>query len=173
MKKSSDSSQEDTVGSQSKNQCRLAYIAGFLDGDGSLMLQIKRRTDNKLKARFMAVICFYQSTRHDSTLLWIKKTLKIGYVSQRNDNITELRINGFSRCLTVLKSLRPFIKIKKIQCSYLIKACKVLADKKQNSLTKAQRRSLANCVVAIQNANYTSHKKKSIEEILQLLDLTP
>jgi len=40
------------VGSQSKTN--LAYIAGFLDGDGSLMLQIKKRKDGKLKSLDLA-----------------------------------------------------------------------------------------------------------------------
>ena len=47
----------------SRSKINLAYIAGFLDGDGSLMLQIKKRKDGKLKRRFMrgwspAVIIF-------------------------------------------------------------------------------------------------------------------
>lgn len=45
-----------------------AYIAGFLDGDGSLMLQIKRRKDCKSGYRFMATICFYQDSCHDKHL---------------------------------------------------------------------------------------------------------
>ncbi len=44
-----------TVGSRSKTD--LAYIAGFLDGDGSLMLQLKKRKDTKLGWRFMCTIC--------------------------------------------------------------------------------------------------------------------
>jgi hypothetical protein len=44
------------VGSRSK--ITLAYIAGFLDGDGSLMLQIKKRKDGtKSSIRFMPTIC--------------------------------------------------------------------------------------------------------------------
>ena len=46
----------------------LAYIAGFLDGDGSLMLQIKKRSDVKNKRRFMLTICFYQDKRNDKVL---------------------------------------------------------------------------------------------------------
>ena len=37
--------QGNTVGSRS--QVDLAYIAGFLDGDGSLMIQLKRRWNSK------------------------------------------------------------------------------------------------------------------------------
>ena len=68
---------DNTVGSRSKID--LAYIAGFLDGDGSLMLQIKKRTDGKNKFRFMATICFYQDARHEKNLYWIRKILGIGY----------------------------------------------------------------------------------------------
>jgi len=174
MKKNSILKQDNTVGSQSNKQNKLAYIAGFLDGDGSLMLQIKRRTDYRSKHRMMAVICFYQNSRHDKSLLWIRKTLNAGYVSRRNDGITELRINGFSKCLAVLIKLRPFIRIKKIQCSQLIKACALLEGTLgRRELSKAKRRYLANCVIAIQRANYSSHWRKSEAEILQLLGLTP
>ncbi len=50
------------MGSRSKTN--LAYIAGFLDGDGSLMLQVKKRKDGNVGIRFMATICFYQDSRH-------------------------------------------------------------------------------------------------------------
>src|SRR3990167_10282370 len=94
------SKQDNTVGSRSNVQ--LAYIAGFLDVDGSLMLQIKKRNDSKLKGRFMCTICFYQDSRHEKPLYWIKKILKIGYISKRNDRITELRINGYNQCEKIM-----------------------------------------------------------------------
>ena len=99
------------MGSQSK--INLAYIAGFLDGDGSLMLQIKKRKDGRLKRRFMCTVCFYQDSRHEKSLYWIKKVLGIGYISKRNDGMTELRINGFKQVKNILQKLRPFIKFKK------------------------------------------------------------
>jgi hypothetical protein len=79
------------VGSRSKTN--YAYIAGFLDGDGSLMLQVKKRKDGKRRWRFMASIVFYQDSRHDKSLYWIRDVLNIGYISKRKDRITELRIN--------------------------------------------------------------------------------
>ena len=39
-------STDNTVGSRQKPKIQdLAYIAGFLDGDGSIMIQVKRRAD--------------------------------------------------------------------------------------------------------------------------------
>ena len=59
-----------TVGSRSKSD--IAYIAGFLDGDGSNMLQVKKRKDTKRGFRFMATICLYQDTRHEKQLHWMR-----------------------------------------------------------------------------------------------------
>lgn len=112
---------DNTVGSRSKSDT--AYIAGFLDGDGSIMLQIKKRSDTKRGVRFMATICFYQDTRHEKPLLWIQEKLGIGYISRRKDNITELRINGFSRVRDILYDLSPYIRFKTVQTRALIRAC--------------------------------------------------
>ena len=87
----------------SRSNLELAYIAGFLDGDGSLMLQIKKRKDGNIGIRFMHTICFYQDTRHEKELYWIRKVLDIGYLSRRNDGMTELRINGFKQVKKILE----------------------------------------------------------------------
>jgi len=60
------------VGRQTKNQIDWAYIAGFLDGDGSLMVQVKNRRATKRGWRLMFTICFYQDSRHKKYLKWIK-----------------------------------------------------------------------------------------------------
>ena len=62
----------------SRSNIEKAYIAGFLDGDGSVMLQVKRRSDTKRGLRFMATICLYQDTRHEKPLYWIQEVFGIG-----------------------------------------------------------------------------------------------
>src|SRR3990167_11375564 len=117
--------QDNTVGSLSKVE--FAYIAGFLDGDGSLMLQIKKRRDGRIGLRFMPTICLYQDTRHEKTLYWIQEKFCIGYVSRRNDGMSELRVNGYKQVANILKSLLPHIRFKKIQSEALISACDILS----------------------------------------------
>jgi hypothetical protein len=155
------------VGSCSKTQ--LAYIAGFLDGDGSLMMQIKKRSDNQ-KNRFMLTICMYQDTRHEKTLLWIRKKLNIGYVSRRNDNITELRINGYKQVEKIPKMLKPFIKFKKIQTESIIKSAKILQKK---NISDSDYRKLIDNIICIQSENYVTKSKRSRKELLKVLGLTP
>ena len=150
-----------------------AYIAGFLDGDGSLMLQIKKRTDGKNKIRFMATICFYQDTRHEKNLFWIRKILGIGYLSRRNDGISELRINGFETVKEILKNLMPYIKFKKIQAKALIESCMILSKTKFNMLNRKQLTKLVSLILVIQNENYVTKKKRTRSELFQILGLTP
>jgi len=157
------------VGSRSK--INLAYIAGFLDGDGSLMLQIKRRKDGKKKWRFMCTICFYQDSRHEEYLHWIREILGIGYISKRNDGMTELRINGFKQVRDILKDLIPFIKFKKEQAGALYKASDIL--NKSLVLSNKKLLELIKFILIIQNNNYVTKRKRTKDELMAVLDLTP
>ena len=151
----------------------LAYIAGFLDGDGSLMLQIKNRKDGVSKIRFMSTICFYQDTRHEKALHWIRKILDKGYLHRRNDGMSELRINGYASVKEILDLLVPYIKFKSIQANALQEACSILSGKKYKMLDREQKIKLVDLVLAIQKENYVAKKKKTRDELLRILDLTP
>ena len=160
------------MGSRSKKEVDYAYIAGFLDGDGSLMLQIKKRSDGKSKIRFMATICLYQDTRHAKSLSWIREIFGIGYISKRNDGMSELRINGYESVKKILQLLLPYIKFKKIQTKSLLKACEILSSKKYKLLIKADLLQLVDLVLAIQKENYVTKRKKTKKELIKILGLT-
>src|SRR5579863_1521109 len=137
------------------------------------MLQAKRRGDSKRGLRFMATICFYQDTRHDKPLFWIQELLGIGYISKRNDSMTELRINGFARVRLILDELRPYIRFKKIQTEAMLKACKIMEKYPLNKLSNKQLLELVELVLIIQNENYVTKRKKTKEELINILVLTP
>ena len=163
------------MGSRSKitKETDRAYIAGFLDGDGSLMLQLKKRSDTKRAIRFMTTICFYQDTRHEKALYWIQKVLGIGYISNRNDGMTELRINGYKQIGSILKSLLTYIRFKKLQAHALLEACEILSNTKFSKLTKKQLAKLIDLILVIQSENYVTKRKKTKSELYKILDLTP
>ena len=157
----------------SRSKIDLAYIAGFLDGDGSLMLQLKKRKDSKRGVRFMATICFYQDSRHDKPLSWIRDVFEVGYLSERNDGMTELRINGYKQIRTILKSLLPHIRFKKIQAEALCIACEILCRGTIKTLEKKDLKQLVNLILVIQQENYVTKKKKTKIDLCKILDLTP
>jgi len=159
------------VGSRSK--ISQAYIAGFLDGDGSLMIQIKKRKDGRQKYRFMLTICFYQDSRHEQPLHWIRNQLGIGYISKRNDHISELRINGYQQVREIIKSLLPYIRFKNNQAKALYRASRILSKKKSSELSKKNLLDLVSDILIVQKENYVTRHKKSKEELLEILGLTP
>ena len=151
------------------SEIELAYIAGFLDGDGSLMIQIKKRSDNGAP-RFMLTLCLYQDTRHEKPLLWIRRKFGIGYLCRRNDHITEIRVNGYKQIERILLLLLPFIKFKRIQAKAIVRASKILQKKK---LSEQDKRVLVEFILIVQEENYVTKKKRTREEFLKILELTP
>lgn len=134
----------------------LAYIAGFLDGDGSVMLQLKPRKVVSYGFRVKTTVCFYQNSRCKEGLFWIKKKLGIGYFSKRKDNITELRIEGFQKVKSLLEKLFPYLILKKQQVKFILKAIEIM-EKKPNP-----RKFLEVCRLSdeISKVNYATTKKK-------------
>ena len=90
-----------------------AYIAGFLDGDGSIMAQLVRRKDYKLGYQIRVSIVFYQKTSHQEILFWLKEQLKHGYIRCRNDGMTEYTIVGLTEVEQILLLLHDKLRLKK------------------------------------------------------------
>lgn len=93
----------------------IAYIAGFLDGDGCMMLQLIYRHDYKLGYQIRASVVFYQKTQYKQFLFWLKKKLSHGYIRERNDGISEYTIVGAKSVFEILKLLYPYLRLKKRQ----------------------------------------------------------
>ena len=144
-----------------------AYIAGFFDGDGSLMVQFKNRRNTITGFRPMITLCFYQDKRHAKPLKWFRKIFGIGYLSERNDNIIELRINGYNSCEIILKELRPFIKFKKKQLNLSLKIISKL--KKISRITQKDILETAKLADKISKENYLSARRKYSYEYFQKL----
>jgi hypothetical protein len=138
-----------------------------------MMLQIKKRGDSSRGIRLMTTLCFYQDTRHERELIWIQNTIDAGYVSARNDGMSELRIQGFERVQSVLTLLAPFIRFKRVQCKALMEACELLIRTPLREMEKNELKKLVTLILTIQQANYATRKKRSKKELCELLGLTP
>jgi len=99
----------------------LAYIAGFLDGDGCIMLQLIKRGDYALGYQIRASIVFYQKQLNCQFLVWLKKRLRYGYLRNRNDGMTELTIVGVKPVTKVLSLLSPYLVLKRKQAKLALK----------------------------------------------------
>ena len=105
-------------------------------------------------------------------MLWIRKIIG-GYLSRRNDGITELRINGYKKVYELLKQLEPFVKFKKIQVEAMIKILKILLKTSEDKLSIRDKKRILENLLKIQSANYSTRRKKTREELSKILELTP
>ena len=115
----------------------------------------------------MLTICFYQDSRHEEPLHWIKNVLGIGYISHRNDGMTELRINGHKQVLQILECLAPFLKFKKKQAGAIINSAKLLLA------AAPDKEKLVDNILIVQSENYATRRKRSKKELRSILGLTP
>ncbi len=147
-----------TVGRLSKVKSEdLAYIAGFLDGDGSIMLQLHRRKSGKDVFRVKTVICFYQDNKHLKEIEWIKGVLGCGYVYTRSDHISELRIEGFQKVFEVLSLLQPYLRFKRKQVKLMLD----LIPKLQGNLISKQE--ISPWIRKMREYNYFSSQRNILE----------
>ncbi len=152
----------------------LSYIAGFLDGDGCIMLQLVYRHDYVFGYQIRASIVFYQDIRNRHFLEWLKKKLGyVGYVRNRNDGMSEYTIVGVKAVTQVLKLLKPYLKLKEKQVNLALKVLKqmpVSGDK----LTPKELLRLSKLVDGFLFLNYSKRRTNTsikVEEFLRSKNL--
>lgn len=144
-----------------------AYVAGFLDGDGSIMAQLVYRKDYKLGYQVRVSIVFYQKTNHQKFLLWLKERLDYGYVRMRNDGMSEYTIVGLSEVAHVLTLLYPFLRLKKV----LAKEVLALIERHPSSrkMTASKLISLSKLVDNTASFNYSKKRTVTSESVMAFL----
>jgi len=143
-----------------------AYIAGFLDGDGSVRIQLQPR---KNSFRVRAIISLAQKWGKEKELQWIRNQLKIGYLYQRNDMITELKIEGHKEVKRILRELKPYVLFKRKQVLLVLKILEILKEGKAGLLE------VATLSDKISRLNYVTGKKRYTAQYMRehLLSNTP
>jgi|TARA_Y100000310_G_scaffold276794_1_gene294198 hypothetical protein len=109
-----------------------AYIAGFLDGDGSIFFQIIPRKDYKQKFQIRSSIAFYQTTKFVWILKWIKKIFGVGYIRHRKTGMSDYTIVESKEVKRILLLLKPYVKLKKKQIELGLDILNKIDNKKSN-----------------------------------------
>ena len=90
----------------------LSYIAGFLDGDGSIFFQIVPRKDYKQKFQIRTSIGFYQDSSNVRILEWLKDQIGSGYIRHRKTGISDYVIVEPKEVKRILTLLKPYVRLK-------------------------------------------------------------
>ncbi len=109
------------------NQTVLAYIAGFLDGDGCIKARIDKQPSNKFGWRTRIAVTFSQHIRNRRVLDWIQRQLRIGTIADYpSKKMSEYVITDSKFVERLLRNLKPYVvnKSKQLELALWLLALK-------------------------------------------------
>ena len=102
-----------------------AYIAGFLDGDGSIHVRLRPNSTYRFRFQISPSVVFYQSKKEKSYMQWLKNLMGRGYIRERKDGIIEYIIGDVKSIRILLEGIEPYLKLKKRQANLMLKTLKM------------------------------------------------
>lgn len=107
------------------NLIDLAYIAGFLDGDGSIIAQFVTRNDYKWGYQIRLTIQFTQHTKRRVYLQKLLDMTGVGTIRDRGEankpTISDYVVTDVKHVYSFLKQLQPYLKIKQKQANLTLR----------------------------------------------------
>ena len=143
----------------------IAYISGFLDGDGSIFFQIISRPSYKLKFQIRSSIAFYQDTKNKEILEWLKEIFGVGYIRHRKTGISDYTIVEPKEVYRILKLLQPYVKLKRKQVEIGIEILSKLKSEK----SKENFLEICKLVDKFKELNYSKKRTMTYEVVKKFL----
>jgi len=131
-----------------------AYIAGFLDADGSIYVRAKPNGTYRFGYQIAPYIVFYQSSK-SSSFKDMYSLLPFGRVRVRKDGVTEFIVSKRNDLIKFVEMVQPFLILKQKQIALL---SKILREKESVNNAKDFEKILQLCN-EFQNLNYSKKRK--------------
>ena len=145
----------------------LAYVAGFLDGDGSIFFQIVKRDDYKLKYQIRSSVAFYQKSDAAEILDWLKQLFGCGYIRHNKSGVSDYTIVESKEVKKILQLLQPYVRLKKKQISLGLE----ILEKKDNIKTKQELLEICKLIDQFAELNYSKKRTLTYETVSKSLPL--
>lgn len=112
---------------QSISLIKKAYIAGFLDGDGSIYARLKPSIDYRYGYQVALYVVLFQSAKNRDGFGKLCSLINLGLMRERKDGILEYTINKIEHIKEFLAVVRPFVILKRKQVELML----TIIDQKQ------------------------------------------
>jgi len=133
-----------------------AYLAGFLDGDGSIYVRAKQNPSYKYGFQIAPYIVFFQSKKDEDNFRKIFSGLNFGYMRERKDGILEYTIARRDDIINLINMLKPFLLLKTRQADLIIE----ILEKKKKVRNIQDFKKLMELVDKFRELNYSKKRKK-------------
>ena len=139
----------------------LAYIAGFLDGDGSIYVRLKPNSTYRFGFQISPCVAFFQAKKEKVNFARVCSLAGVGYMRERKDGIMEYIINKKDDIAVFLSQVKPYLILKKKQAELMLEILRTKEKvKDQKDFSK-----LAGMIDKFRELNYSKKRKRH--------DLTP
>ena len=132
-----------------------SYLAGFLDGDGSVYAQLKPNKTYKYGFQVVYYIVLFQSQKDQNNFAKICAMINLGYLRVRKDGILEYIIGTQEGIKKFIELVEPYSIMKKPQLDTL-KRIIVLKGKVKN---QKDFNALAKLIDTFRELNYSKKRK--------------
>ena len=148
------------------NVSTASYIAGFLDGDGSIHFQLVRQKEYRFGFHIRATISFTQSTGARHGLERIQAMLGgCGYLRDRGTGMSDLVITSRPIVVEILQDVEPYVIFKEAHVRQALEILPLLGGVKDPEFFLQ----LAHQVDAFATLNYSKTKRISAADVEQHL----
>jgi hypothetical protein len=135
---------------------RKVYLAGFLDGDGSIYVRVRPNSDYRFGFQVEPHIVFFQSAKNRENFMRLCALLPYGKIRERKDGILEFTINRIEDIKSFLRDVGPYALLKQKQVELMLK----IVEKKFEAKTKRNFQELLNLIDGFDSLNYSKKRKK-------------
>ena len=116
----------------------LSYIAGFLDGDGSVMSLVEKHTEKRYGIRIRVVVEFTQHNDNIAVLKYLQEKIGGGNINCSLRDVWKYSIKNQTLVKELLQALYPFSVLKKQQMKLALKILALSLDNPKRLLRAAK-----------------------------------
>ncbi len=142
-----------------------SYLAGFLDGDGSIHFQLVRQREYKFGFYIRASMSLSQSTSARSGLETIQRMIGAGYIRDRGTGMSDLVITSRPVLQQILSEVEPFVIFKREH----VRRARRLLERIRPRMREEEFLEIAHEVDAFATLNYSKSKRIFAADVEQHL----
>ena len=138
-----------------------AYIAGFLDADGSIYVRLKPNEDYRYNFQVAHYVVFYQKKKQVKVLEHIQNLLNIGYLRYRKDGIVEYTIGDVAGLRKLIGTVRKYLVLKRRRLDLL----EEILSRKESIKTSEDFLALAKLIDIFEELNYSQKRTVTSKKV--------
>ncbi len=135
-----------------------AYLAGFLDADGSIYVQAKPNPTYRYGFQVAPYIVLFQSAKDKVNFEKLCSLIGLGYMRERKDGILEYIIGRADSIKEFIGLVKPYLILKEKQADLLLKILK----EKEEVKNEADFRKLLSLIDLFRELNYSKKRKQRL-----------